>query len=416
MNWLSRQALLWASVAVLALPAAVQAQKFTYTTNSDNTITITGYTGTGGVVNIPSTIDGKSVVTIGEIAFAHQRKLTGVTIPSSVTSIEYYAFDSCYNLNTVSLPIDGLQNIEDYAFSACLSLANIAIPYSVTNIGSSAFSTCANLSMITVNESNAVYSSTNGVLFDKYQTTVVQYPGGKAGSTYTIPNSVTTIGDESFADCHNLNTMIIPDSVTNIEHYAFGGCYNLTNITIGSGVTCIGETAFYQCTGLTSLSIPNSVTNIGGWAFCNSWNLTLMTIGNGVTHIGESAFQECESLTAIYFRGNAPIFDEPIFYDCYPIIYYLPGTTNWSTTFSGRPTVLWNPQVKKDGNFGVRPNCFGFTFTNAGSPTVAVEACTYRTNAIWVPMSANTLTGGSSYFGDSCWTNYPARFYRFTMP
>ena len=72
--------------------------------------------------------------------------------------------------------------------------------------------------------------------------------------------------------------------------------------------------------------------------------------------------------------------------------------------------------LANDASFGMRQTGFGFTVTNAGSPTVVVEACTNLTNPVWVPVGTNTLTGGSSDFNDSQWTNYPCRFYRFQMP
>lgn len=78
--------------------------------------------------------------------------------------------------------------------------------------------------------------------------------------------------------------------------------------------------------------------------------------------------------------------------------------------------MLWNPQVQNDANFGVQASQFGFTFTNAGNPIVVVEACTNLASPTWCPLGTNTLTGGSSYFGDPDWTNYPRRFYRFRMP
>ena len=98
-------------------------------------------------------------------------------------------------------------------------------------------------------------------------------------------------------------------------------------------------------------------------------------------------------------------------------VYYLPGTTGWASTFGGHPTVLWNPQVQTSGvNFGVRTNGFGFTITGSSNLVIAVEACTNLANALWSAVGTNTLTGGSSYFSDPQWTNYPGRFYRLRSP
>src|SRR5450830_1721029 len=88
---------------LLATTAAVQAADYTYTTNSDNTITITGYTGSGGAVTIPSTINGLPVTSIGNGAFAGFTSLASVTIPNGVTSIGNSAFYYCSGLTSVTI-------------------------------------------------------------------------------------------------------------------------------------------------------------------------------------------------------------------------------------------------------------------------------------------------------------------------
>jgi hypothetical protein len=94
-------------------------------------------------------------------------------------------------------------------------------------------------------------------------------------------------------------------------------------------------------------------------------------------------------------------------------IYYLPGTTGWETTFGGRPTAEWKPEVQtSDASFGVRTNRFGFTITWASDKVVVVEASASLTNPIWSPIGTNTLAGGSSYFTDPQWTKHTNRFYR----
>jgi len=100
------------------------------------------------------------------------------------------------------------------------------------------------------------------------------------------------------------------------------------------------------------------------------------------------------------------------------IIYYMPGTTNWTSSWGGRPTVLWNPQAQdNDATFGVQTNGFGFTITGFHLPAIIVDACTNLTNPEWIPVSTNTIgTNGLSNFRDSQWTNYPKRYYRFRAP
>ena len=120
----------------------------------------------------------------------------------------------------------------------------------------------------------------------------------------------------------------------------------------------------------------------------------------------------CTNLTGVYFKGNAPSVGSACVHDDNnATVYYLPGTTGWGSTFGGRPTVLWNPQVQtSDASFGVRTNQFGFNITGTSNLVIVVEACTNLANPIWSPVGTNTLTGGSSYFSDPQWTNYPRPF------
>jgi hypothetical protein len=170
-----------------------------------------------------------------------------------------------------------------------------------------------------------------------------------------------------------------------------------------------------------SYTIPNGVTSIADGAFSSCTSLTSVTIPNSVTGIGYAAFADCAGLTGAYFQGNAPdpaSVDPDVFPNATNVtVYYLPGTTGWETTFSGRPAVLWNPLVAtSDASFGVRMNRFGFTITGTSNLVLVVEACTNLTNPTWSLVGTNTLTGGSSYFSDPEWTNHPVRFYRLRAP
>jgi hypothetical protein len=273
-----------------------------------------------------------------------------------------------------------------------------------------------------VDTNNPAFGSLNGVLFDKSQTTLIEYPGGLGGS-YTISNSVTNIGDSAFRNDGSLTSVTIPDSVTSIGADAFLFT-SLTNATIGNGVTSIGAFAF-AFTSLTSITIPNSVTNVGGYAFSYDYSLTTVTIGNGVTSIGDDAFdvEDDRSLTSVYFMGNAPAVHSSFQGDDNATAYYLPGTTGWSRQFLselGLPTALWflpNPQIlNHSAGFGVQPGGFGFTISWATNVSVVVEAATNLANPVWIAVSTNTLTGGTNHFSDPQWTNYPGRFYRLRSP
>jgi hypothetical protein len=196
----------------------------------------------------------------------------------------------------------------------------------------------------------------------------------------------------------------------------FDFCHSLTNIIIPEGVTSIGQEAF-SSSGLQNVKLPNSLTSIGGWAF-DYTPLTSVVIPSNVTAIGISAFGYCGNLTGVYFQGDAPSVDQIPFWDNGSvIIYYLPGTKYWGTTFGDRPTALWLPQaLTSDGSFGVRTNQFGFNIFWGDGRIVAVEACTNLANPVWTPVATNTITGSSSYFSDPHWTNQRGRFYRIRWP
>ena len=193
-----------------------------------------------------------SVTSIGEWAFYGCSGLTSVTIPNSVTSIGKAAFAYCSGLTSVTIP-NSVTSIGEVAFDGCSGLTSVTIPNSVTSIGEGAFAVCTGLTSINVASDNSNYCSVDGVLFNKDKTTLIEYPGGKQGA-YTIPNSVTSIGETAFYGCTGLTSVTIGNSVTSIGNQAFNKCSGLTSVTIPNSVTSIGEAAFYGCSGLTSVT------------------------------------------------------------------------------------------------------------------------------------------------------------------
>lgn len=345
--------------------------KFNYEI-SGGEVTITGYTdcpNSAGDILIPATInDGTNtynVVSISSMAFANC-SLTSITISNSVTSIGYGAFINC------------------------VSLKGVTISNSVTSIGNFVFAGCRSLLSIEVESGNSYFSSTEGVLYNNSKTTLLCYPGGKPG-LFTIPSSVTIIGNYGFYSCLNLESINIPNTVTSIDNHAFGECRNLKSVTISDNVTSIGDYAFAECISLKSVTIPNNVTSIGDFmfrscrsllsievesgnsyfssiegvlynnskttlmcypggktglftipsgvteikvgAFAGCINLTSVNIPNSVTRIDTFAFGTCRHLVSAYFFGDAPSMDYDVFVNNASNfkIYYLHGSTGFST-------------------------------------------------------------------------------------
>ena len=190
---------------VTTVASAETYEDFEYEVLDDGTVEIKGYNGTGGDVDIPSEIDGKKVKRIGGYAFDSDQSIESIVIPDSVESIELYAFLRCKNLTSITIP-DSVISIGDDAFNECVSLKSIKIPDSVISIGYSAFDECKSLTAIDVDESNTIYSSIDGVLFNKVKTELICYPAGKTDKSYIIPDSVTSIDESAFEYCSCDNT------------------------------------------------------------------------------------------------------------------------------------------------------------------------------------------------------------------
>jgi hypothetical protein len=274
-------------------------------------------------------VGASTLTSIGSFAFSGATGLTSITIPASVTSIGDGAFQSASSLTSITFAgTSTLTSIGGSAFSNASSLTSITIPASVTSIGSRAFQNCSKLQSIIADQNNTTYSSLDGVLFNKLQTTLVIFPCGRTGSyivpssvthigsrafqsakgltSITIPTSVTSIGSIAFSNATGLTSIIIPSSVTNIDFFTFEYATSLTSITIPASVTNIGGSAFSN-TGLTSITIPASVTSIGDYAFYNVTRLTSIIIPESVTSIGTGAFFYATGLTSITFAGTSTL-------------------------------------------------------------------------------------------------------------
>ena len=192
-------------------------------------------------------------------------------IPDGVTSIGNKAFYDCSSLTSIVIP-DAVTSIGAEAFGFCGSLRSVTIGRGVRSISYDAFPSRVSFQ---VDPENTAYTSQDGVLFNKDQTVLLQYPVEKPDTSYVIPGSVTSIYFNAFGGCTTLTDVTISESVVSIGTCAFSDCTALSNVTISNGVTSIGERAFANCAALTAVTIPASVTSISYKAFEDCPNLVI---------------------------------------------------------------------------------------------------------------------------------------------
>jgi hypothetical protein len=300
----------------------------------NNSVIVKGYTGNSRTPVIPERIRGFPVTTIGKSAFKNS-PITGITLPSTLTAIEWGAFEGS-SITSINIP-SSVTAIKNFAFHKCLSLANITVSPSVTAIGIGTFYGCESLAGINIPSS---------------VTTIERYAFGKSGLTgITIPSSVTKIEQQAFYGCERLARADIPTSVTTIEDGVFSMCPGLQGITIDSrnrnfavtdgvlfskdmstlvsypagkragsytipsSVTTIKAYAFSGNTHLTSVTIPSSVTTIERHTFSNT-GLTNITFPPSVTTIGVLAFANCRGFTDLTFPVTITRIGDQAFYNC----------------------------------------------------------------------------------------------------
>ena len=205
------------------------------------------------------------------------RKLKGeVQIPSSVsyrgktykvTQIAYEGFKDCNEITSVTIP-NSMRDIYFAAFRRCTNLQSVNISMKLTSLGRAAFRNC---------------SSINQAL--------------------AIPNTVTSIADETFAGCSNIPSIRLTSMVTSIGNNAFEGCKAIKAFSFPSKISTIGKSAFRYCSNLASVLLPSTVTELGDFAFADCENLESATINSGI-EVNYSIFENDNKLKKWDFKGN----------------------------------------------------------------------------------------------------------------
>ena len=297
-----------------------------------------------GILQIPQTLGGCSVVGICDSAFRDCSGITQVTMPNSITHIGSNAFRGCSSLVNVMIP-DNVKDINRNTFSFCDALSSVSIGSGVTNIATSAFGFCYNLATFEVAAANLCYKSCAGLLLTKDGKSLVHGINGDVD----MPEGIMNIGQSAFSCCTNITRLVFPSTVTNIGDGAFYNCNTLPMVecVIPENVISIGERAFGNCFGPTNVTISSAVESIGTGAFsfatlmaynvaeenCNykSLNGLLLTkdgkaltggtngdvvIPDGVETIMDGAFSGCANLTNVLIPDSVTNIGVSAFYNC----------------------------------------------------------------------------------------------------
>lgn len=286
---------------------------FTYTNNGTG-LTITGYTGTGGVVEIPATIGGVAVTTIGQNAFQSKTSVTSVVIPNGVTTILDAAFAGCSSMTAITLP-NSLTSIGGYVFDGCSSLQGITIPDGVISIGPNAFAWCTSLASI------------------------------------TLPSGLKKIISGTFWACSNLTSITIPGGVDEIQYNAFLNCSKLASVYfLGNTPPTIGVNAF---SGIASGAVgyyPATASVVWG---------SVTVAGLTVTPFGQVNRAPVITGQSTTYDALAEFIDGPTLQSANSRWQYLGGNVsslallgNWKTTGN---EIIQN-QSQWDGNSGYLSN------------------------------------------------------------
>ncbi len=269
-----------------------------------------------------------------------------ITLSEGITSVPDEMFNGCTKINYLNIS-SSVTTLGEKSFYMCTGLRTVTIPSTLTSIGSFAFSGCTALGSIDVENENRIYSSADGVLFSKNQSVLIQYPTGRSATSYTVPNTVVSIGEGAFKDCKNLNSVIISDSVTSAGYYAFENCINLNEITVPLSLDCVGyndrpifdncviidkitftkgsgtwykygasssEASYYGNTPwqrtIKSLTITlaDGVTSVDDQVLYKNTHIITVNIGHSLETIEPFAFEGCTKLTTFSVSEDNPNF------------------------------------------------------------------------------------------------------------
>ena len=273
--------------------------------NQIENLKCTNPTALTGNVTIPSTLDGKAIVSLAKGAFESATSITEITIPSTVKEIGSWAFSECTSLSKVNL--GNVEKINNLSFKNCTALTTIKLPKTLSKDATGKpFLGCTNLKRIELEEGMTVipnYVCASTAIEEITIPSTVKEIGLWAFSGCTNLSKVNLgnvekISDLSFKNCTALTSIKLPKTLSKDASGApFFGCTNLKRIELEEGMTVVPD---YVCAGtaIEEITIPSTVKEIGLWAFSGCTNLSKVNLGN-VEKISDLSFKNCTALTSI---------------------------------------------------------------------------------------------------------------------
>ena len=272
-----------------------------------DTVTSIGERSFADCANLEKVTLSKNLKSIGNRAFVRCTKIEKINLPKSLTEVDtygwnwWYPFDGCSNLKTIEFE-EGITQIPTGIFGNT-GLENVKIPDTVTSIGERSFADCTKLEKIIFSEK---IETINGRAF----------LGCSSLKSVSLPDSITSMDTEIFSGCTSLSSVKLPNKCVNITSSTFEGCTSLTEITLPDTVTTIQDHAFKNCTALKTINWSKSITDIQSYAFENCDALTKLDIPNTVTNIGTGAFYECGGFTDIAVPNSVKSLGSRAFENC----------------------------------------------------------------------------------------------------
>lgn len=269
---LKRFLILWVTLSSAAFSFADDFvyDNLKYATNSDNSVTLVDGKGANGDVIIPSDVRNKNkvyvVTAIEHNAFEGNNAITAVTIPSSVSTIGYSAFNSCKNLRRV-MDASRVTEMQGFEYTDCTNLTSVTLSGTLQKIGYRSFA-------------------------------------GSALAHLVLPASMREIGSSAFEDCHQLRNVQFNTGLQNIKDHAFKNS-GLVFLELPNDIKEIGEWAFEGCASLKTVQIPPSVTSLGMGAFYHCIALESVVIPTTLTNFNDRTFNGCRNLSVVYYLGSS---------------------------------------------------------------------------------------------------------------